>query len=736
MKLKEYKKQMFIVLGILCTLVIFGLTYMTYMLDKIEANASNSIKTIVRNDASNLSKEIEDQKAILESITNKIISDNTINKEEIFEMYQKSDITSKFIRMAIMYEDGSTITNDGYKVDYSDEKENFFSNNKIHVSENRISKINGEEINIYSKSLEVDGEKIAILLIVTTESYKDIFSNKIFEGKGFSYIVDKTGVIVVNANRKVKNGNLIEVIKQILKSGEKEKFVSIQNTINNNLKNDFSGENILETIYGKYYMVYEPIGANEWTIFTFIPSSAIASEANRALLTTFIISIIVILVFVSICIYIIIANNIKQKQLYQYAYIDSVTQKGNVYFFREKGQEILEKNISDLYIFILDINKFKMINKAYGYKIGNNILFGIGEELQKIFAYNNSLVCRYSNDFFAVLFQSNKSINNMLNKVIKNIEKLNINDNLYNLSINIGVYKIKKEDTDITQVIDKALIAHSISKGNMFDKYHIYDEKIEKEIEEESKIESEMNKALIAKEFNVYYQPKIYTNTEKIYGAEALVRWEHNGELIPPNKFIPLFEKNRFILKLDLYIFEQVCKDMKMWKEKYRKEPVISVNVSRQHFMEEKFLEEYTMITGKYGINPNNIDLEITESAAANDGIDIIEIMEKMKRLGFLISIDDFGTGYSSLSMLQDMPADIIKIDKSFVDKIGKNENNIVDYILNIAKELKIKTIAEGVETKEQKEYLLEKGCDIIQGYYYSKPLQKDEFEKYFNSKK
>ncbi len=734
--MKKLNKQIFFVIVIFIILITLVLAYMTYMLDKIEANATNSIKTIVKNDASNLNKEIEDQKAILESITNKIMSDNTINKEEIFEMYEKSDITSKFIRMAIMYEDGITITNDGYQVDYSDERDNFFSNNQIHVSENRISKIDGEEINIYSKALDVDGERIAILLIVTTESYKDIFSNKIFEGKGFSYIVDKTGVIVVNANREIKNGNLLESIEQILKNNEKEKFISIQNTIKNNLKNDISGENVLETISGKYYMVYEPIGENEWIIFTFIPSSAIASEANRALLTTFIISIVVILVFVSICIYIIIINNKKQKQLYQYAYIDPVTKKGNVYFFREKGQEMLEKNISDLYIFVLDINKFKMINKAYGYKIGDNILFGIGEELQKIFIDKNSLICRYSNDFFAVLFESNKNIVNLLNSVIRNIENLKLNNNLYNLSINIGVYKIKKDDKDIIQVLDKAIIAHSISKGDVFDKYHIYDEKIEKEIEEESKIENEINNALLKKEFKVYYQPKIYTNTEKIYGAEALVRWEHNGELIPPNKFIPLFEKNRFILKLDLYIFEQVCKDMKMCKEKYGKEPVISVNVSRQHFMEENFLEKYAMITEKYGINPNNIDLEITESAAVNDGIDIIEIMKKMKKLGFLISIDDFGTGYSSLSMLQDMPADIIKIDKSFVDRIEKKEKNIVDYILNIAKELNLETIAEGVETKEQREYLLEKGCDIIQGYYYSKPLPVDEFEKYFNNQK
>ena len=137
------------------------------------------------------------------------------------------------------------------------------------------------------------------------------------------------------------------------------------------------------------------------------------------------------------------------------------------------------------------------------------------------------------------------------------------------------------------------------------------------------------------------------------------------------------------------------------------------------------------LIASKYGIETNRIDLEITESATVEAGIDIIEIMNKMKSLGFLISIDDFGTGYSSLSTLQDMPADILKIDKSFVDRIGKNEKNMVDYILIMAKELKLTTIAEGVETEEQKDYLFEKGCDIIQGYYFAKPMPKDEFEEF-----
>lgn len=730
--MKNNKKQVVIIIIIFLLLLAVGIAYMTYMLNRIEKNTNNSIKTIVKNDANNLKVEITEQKAILQSITNKILTENIVNADEIFNMYEKSDITSRFVRLAIMYDNGKTITNDGYEKDYSEEKKHFFASNEIQISTNRTSKIDGTEITIYSQAINLKSEKIAICLIVKTDSYKNIFSNKVFEGKGFSYIVDESGNIIVNANNYSKTKNLIDNIDSMLVGKSKEKFEAYKDKIMENIKNEISGTRTLQTDNGKYYMVYEPIGINGWSIATFIPSKAIAGEINRALLTTFILAIIVIFIILSICIYIVISNNKKQKQLYEYAYIDPVTQKGNINYFRKKGQERLErKSNATVYIMVLDINKFKMINKAYGYKTGDTILYGIGQELENVLG-KGSIICRYSNDYFAVLFEYEEGIRKIVNKIVRNIENLKIGNNVYNLSVNIGIYKVDT-DNNIAEAMDKAIIAHSASKGDVFDKFHIYDKKMEKELVKESKIESEMYQALMNKEFKVYYQPKIYAKDGQLYGAEALVRWIHDGKMISPSEFIPLFEKNKFILKLDLYVFEQVCSDMKMWKEKYQKEPIISVNVSRNHFLDEHFLEKYMMISSQYGINTNKIDLEITESATIEAGIDIIEIMNKMKRLGFMISIDDFGTGYSSLSALQDMPADILKIDKSFVDRIGKNEKNIIDYILTIAKELKLTTIAEGVETKEQRDYLLEKGCDIIQGYYYAKPMPEEEFEEYID---
>ena len=200
-------------------------------------------------------------------------------------------------------------------------------------------------------------------------------------------------------------------------------------------------------------------------------------------------------------------------------------------------------------------------------------------------------------------------------------------------------------------------------------------------------------------------------------------------------KFIPVFEKNNFIIKLDEYVFEKVCKDIKVLRNQIKNIPIISVNISKETLTENNFLEKYLRILSKYKSNASEIELEITEGIAINNELDIKEILTKIKNKGFKISIDDFGTGYSSLNMLQIMPIDIIKIDKSFIDKINKfnNNENLIEVIMMIAKKMNLKTVAEGVEDKEQVDYLKKVKCDLIQGYYYSKPIKLNEFIEYIN---
>ena len=287
-------------------------------------------------------------------------------------------------------------------------------------------------------------------------------------------------------------------------------------------------------------------------------------------------------------------------------------------------------------------------------------------------------------------------------------------------------------------MIDKAIMAHDSIKGKYNVTYGVFTEEFEQKMVRENEIESMMIEGIENQEFEIYYQPQISTKTEQIKGAEALVRWNKDGKIISPGEFIPVFEKNHFIINLDQYIYEKVCIDIQEMKERVKEVPKISINISKESLLEKDFLEKYIKITNKYNVKPNDIELEITERTTVNDDKYMKEILEKVKEKGFGIAIDDFGTGYSSLIMLEVMPIDTLKIDKSFIDRIGINnkEVNLIEIIMLITKKLKLKTVAEGVEKSKQVEYLKKINCDLIQGYFYSKPLDFEAFKNYIKENK
>ena len=422
-----------------------------------------------------------------------------------------------------------------------------------------------------------------------------------------------------------------------------------------------------------------------------------------------------------------------ENNLYQLAYIDKLTKIENSNYFIEKASKLLKQQYEG-YLLIIDIGKFKMFNKKYGRIQGDKLLISIGQKLKQILG-EKRIVTRLANDAFAVILEYKKEekLIQIVEIIIDKLSKIKIDKELYKILIAIGISKITKKDNDIFDVLDKAIIARDEAKNNFNKKFYIFNEKLENQMIKEHEIELIMEEGLQNQEFKVYYQPKVNTKNEKVEEAEALVRWKRKGKVIPPNEFIPVFEKNKFIIQLDRYIFEQVCKDMKEWEEKYNSKIKVSVNISKQHLVQDKFIEDYYNITQKYKINPNEIEMEITETTDFDIEIDqrlgVTKILEKLKEKGFKIAIDDFGTGYSSLSMLQQIPVDVIKIDKSFV-----NQTKMLEIIMLIAKKLNFKTVVEGVETDSQAQYLKGLGVDLLQGFYYSKPLEKAEFEKYWQN--
>ena len=427
--------------------------------------------------------------------------------------------------------------------------------------------------------------------------------------------------------------------------------------------------------------------------------------------------------------------NLKNKlSLYDLIYKDTLTNLGNYKYFCKEGSKIIEKkDKSPKYIFIIDIEKFRAFNQYYGHEEGKKLIKQLSIKINNIIGNLAKILSRFNNDVFAILLETNENIETIAKKIFKNLRQVEIENKLYNIYPIIGIYKIGLKD-DILTALDKALTAHDEIIGDYNTKYKIYDKTNEDNIIEEHKIEEIMESAIQNQEFKIVYQPKIELKTNKVSSCEALVRWYRNGIYISPSKFIPLFEKNRFIIKLDKYIFKQVCKDIKIINEKIKTTNIInfSINISKEHFAYENFIEEYIKIIKQTNVPINIIELEITESASEYKGINLAKIIENLKNKGFKIALDDFGTGYSSLSMLQELNIDTLKIDKSFIDKL--ETNSIIKYIIEMSKDLNIKTVAEGVEKKEQVEFLKKMGCDMVQGYYYAKPLNLNGFINYVNN--
>ena len=258
-------------------------------------------------------------------------------------------------------------------------------------------------------------------------------------------------------------------------------------------------------------------------------------------------------------------NQRQSQKLYRIAYIDLITGLGNETYFKEKGSEFLKTAAKNKYAITLDIDKFKALNNIYNYEFCNQILKEMSKKIIQILP-TDAIMCRISNDIFAIICSYNKDIKELLEKIFAVSSKVNIDNQEIHINISIGVYKIGFNEYDISRILDKASIARAKIKGLYDNHYYIFDDNLERILVEEQKIESSMEEALKKQEFKIIYQPKIYTKDETLAGAEALVRWHKDSTVIPPSQFIPLFEKNKFILKLDLYIFEQVCKDIASWK--------------------------------------------------------------------------------------------------------------------------------------------------------------------------
>ena len=396
--------------------------------------------------------------------------------------------------------------------------------------------------------------------------------------------------------------------------------------------------------------------------------------------------------------------------------------------FIHYAKELLDVHSESATLIVSDIENFKIVNERYGTKVGDEVLQYFAHALEE--AMPMGICGRIQSDQFACLCFAQFSA----------IKEMDLMDGapIANLSVKYGIYENVDRQVEISTLIDRAMMAVNKVKNQYGSTYAFYDDDIRSKLIRQQRIVDCMEEALEQEQFLVYYQPKHDTKTGKITGAEALIRWIHpEYGFMSPGDFIPIFEKNGFISKVDFYVWKKTCQNIQRWKEMGLPIVPVSVNASRKDFLNMDLPKALKEVSEEYDVEPRYLHTEVTESIYADNEDEILAAVKQLQAMGIQIEMDDFGSGYSNLNMLAYIPVDIMKLDMKFMGNLESEKNRlVVECCIELAHKLKLKTVAEGVETESQLNVLKELDCDYIQGYYFSKPLPQKDFEEYLKKYK
>ena len=485
--------------------------------------------------------------------------------------------------------------------------------------------------------------------------------------------------------------------------------------------------------------IKKKLSTNDWTLF-YVRSVELSSSTVSFIILSRVLLFGIVAIFLLAMIIMLVLQWKSARKMTNLAYRDEITGRANWQKFiavcnaRLRSKSWWKSKHAALCI---DINRFTIYNDYYGQKTGNRLLQYIAETLD-LMCSSREMSARRSTDIFVVLwnYSSVEELNKRLDVLFDLVKE---GPNSENVTLSVGVYLLTEEDKDIAHAVDMANIAEQTAEDAKVNTVTYFDEKIRARMTEEHELEKIMHSALEKDEFKLFIQPKHRVSDGALGGAEALVRWiSPEKGFISPGKFIPLFEKNGFVGPVDNYILEQLCIFQRNRLRKGYKTVPISVNVSRVQLSDPNLASEICAIVDKHSVPHKYIDIELTESACFDDMDVLINTITQLRAMGFPVSMDDFGSGYSSLNLLKDLPFDTLKIDGEFFRNVTdpSRANIVVKNIIDLAKSLNMNVVAEGIEQQEQVDFLKTTECDLIQGYFYSKPISAKDFEEYMSKHK
>ena len=690
----------------------------------IEKEAKDMLQNVSSQNVITIKHDISARKQLLESISKGIQKKKNFNIDTIVEDLKVYVEPYGFYSMGVIDKNGICYTTNNRTLDLS--KQDYYKNgmkgiggvSKSYQSEDKLM-----FVNIFTFPIYLD-KNVEMILVATYKSsqFSKLLNISSFDGKGESMVINKNGNAVSlpeNIESDSKNVlyhltenrlKLIETIKKYMKISK-----------NQYIEHTYAGE--------EYMAYYEPIGINDWYLVSYVPKQYIYQNANIINNSIFVGSILMYSgIFISLVLFL-LAYNRYQKRTSIIVFTDELTKEKNYEYLKVYFEQMSAEEKKGKSLMVMDIDKFKIVNLMHGSDVGDDLLRYIPRIFKELLPQDSIFKCQ-GDIFVAILNESDRDkITYKIDKIIKRIEHDAAENMIIPFNLSFGICSLE-EFEDLHSIYTNALLAKNEIKGTISKNFNFFNEQNKNVIMEIQQIESRFADALKNEEFEVWYQPKYNMITNEIFGAEALIRWRNpDGSLVSPGKFIPVFENSGQIMQLDEEVIKLVCENMKQMKTLGLEIKPISINLSRVHLESFEIIEKIQQMITKYEIRPDMISFEITESVLMEEN-ELLNIMvHQLHEIGVGVDIDDYGTGVSTLNSLAYSDFNTLKLDKSFIDYIGNYKMDIIiRSTISMARELNMQIIAEGVEKQEQVAFLVENHCDIAQGYYFSKPLDKESY--------
>lgn len=600
-----------------------------------------------------------------------------------------------------------------------------------------IENMGGKDVLVFSIPVDsvIDGHRMKALAgVYGVDEILQLLSIDSFEGQGYAYIVRSDGSVAVRSEEREAVSNEYNILSALEKQNVDNR--EAVETLRAELQSDIQG--VVSAAYNDVpsYFCYTSIEVSDWHLLSIVPSGYIDQRTDSLYSLTIAVGATVALVFGAIMLFVVIVQYRNRRHLEAIAYVDPVTGGDTLSRFRERFQDAARLGSRGLALVYANIAKFKSYNDREGKEGGDRLLKAAYRMIERQLR-EGEFACRISADHFVVLLRESNEGAVRERLALFSFAPEDVDSNA-RVSLEFGAYVLDDDalKQDLTLLVDAANLARATAEKQSLlsgSRVGFYDERLRQRFLREKELEDLFPGALENGEFHVYLQPKVILPQRRIAGAEALVRWIPADGMLYPDEFIPLFERNGMIAELDFYMFAQVCALLKRWEREGRPLYCISVNVSRANFDVHDFFARYEQHIEENQVPAQYLEFEFTESIVFGRSEEMNAVIRRIHALGSRCSMDDFGSSYSSLNMLRNLDVDIIKLDRGFFvggSDEGKAES-IVSGIVRIARDMRIATVAEGIEELDQVGFLERIGCDVVQGYVFGRPMPAEDFQDY-----